>query len=325
MAPTLKTVKHLCLASGNRCAFPKCDEPMVTGTTIVGEICHIKAVSPGGPRYDAAQSEDERHGVDNLLLLCRPHHKVIDDDEIAYTVTRLTDMKNAHEGSATAMSDGQANAAAAVLVSVGQSGGLVAGTINAHAIHLHAAPADTAGRTAMLAYFAPELARLFARQNSSIGRILPNYSSTSMQQGPIPGDTWLSLIPGQPDLYPSAPEFQRLAPEDATLLVEFYDSLNEIADILGGWVGVHPLADYNAWNLLLQKATNNLVLGEKAVARFCPDREYDATIPAAGTLFTQSQRVLNIVSRAQQAFWDRHAASKSARSRVRRPGFRRRH
>lgn len=41
--PTTKTIKCLFAASGNRCAFPGCDRPLVTG-----EICHIRARSPGG-------------------------------------------------------------------------------------------------------------------------------------------------------------------------------------------------------------------------------------------------------------------------------------
>jgi hypothetical protein len=59
---------------------------IVQGDTLVGEICHIKAANPGGPRCDANQTAAERHGYDNLILLCGTHHTVIDDDEEAYTV-----------------------------------------------------------------------------------------------------------------------------------------------------------------------------------------------------------------------------------------------
>ena len=93
--PSAKTIKRLFAECGNGCAFPKCNTPMVDteSGTIVGEICHIKGKSPGGPRYDAAQTERKRHGYDNLLLLCDPHHKIVDDDPIAYTVERLLNMK----------------------------------------------------------------------------------------------------------------------------------------------------------------------------------------------------------------------------------------
>jgi hypothetical protein len=64
----------------NRCAFPGCTTPIVmtdTGT-LVAEVCHIRAQSEKGPRYDPSQSDEERHGFDNLVLMCRVHHKVID-------------------------------------------------------------------------------------------------------------------------------------------------------------------------------------------------------------------------------------------------------
>jgi hypothetical protein len=46
--------------------------------TITGEICHIRARNEGGPRFDVTQSEGERHGFENLVLLCRRHHKMVD-------------------------------------------------------------------------------------------------------------------------------------------------------------------------------------------------------------------------------------------------------
>jgi hypothetical protein len=84
--PTDATIKRLFARSGNRCAFPKCPVEI--------EMCHIKAARPGGPRYDPLQSAAERHGYDNLILLCGTHHSVIDDDEEVYTVERLIKMKN---------------------------------------------------------------------------------------------------------------------------------------------------------------------------------------------------------------------------------------
>ena len=136
-APSMKTVKRLCLVSGNQCAFPKCSETMVLGTSIVGEVCHIKGASPEGPRYDLNQTDEDRHGFDNLLLLCRPHHKVIDDDPIAYTVERLARMKQTHEATTGEMKEAEAATAATLLIGVNQSGGLMAGHVNAHTINIH--------------------------------------------------------------------------------------------------------------------------------------------------------------------------------------------
>jgi hypothetical protein len=73
--------------------FPKCSVEIVQGDTVVGKICHIKAVSPNGPCYDPRQTATKRHGYDNLLLLCANHHTMIDDDLEAYTVDRPVKMK----------------------------------------------------------------------------------------------------------------------------------------------------------------------------------------------------------------------------------------
>lgn len=50
-----------------------------------------------GPRYDNTQTDQERNGFDNLILLCPNHHSVIDNDEKAYTADRLLKMKLDHE------------------------------------------------------------------------------------------------------------------------------------------------------------------------------------------------------------------------------------
>src|SRR5947209_5850094 len=89
--PSRPTVKRLFAVSGNRCAFPKCSTPLVDAGSgsIIGEICHIKGEKPTAVRYDAAQSQEDRHGFDNLILFCGVHHKVVDDNESAYTFERL--------------------------------------------------------------------------------------------------------------------------------------------------------------------------------------------------------------------------------------------
>lgn len=65
--------------------------------SVICEICHIAAQNTGGPRYDATQDCESRHGFDNLVLMCGPHHKVIDDDESTHTRDRLLEIKADHE------------------------------------------------------------------------------------------------------------------------------------------------------------------------------------------------------------------------------------
>jgi hypothetical protein len=97
--PSRPTVKRLFALSGNRCAFPECSTRLVERDTgsVVGEVCHIKGEKPTAPRFDQAQSNEERHGFGNLILLCNVHHKVIDDNPQTYPIERLLKMKEDHE------------------------------------------------------------------------------------------------------------------------------------------------------------------------------------------------------------------------------------
>jgi hypothetical protein len=134
--PATTTIKRLFAISGNRCAFPKCTSTLVDGKKVVGKICHIKARNEGGPRFDPNQTSEERHGYDNLILMCGRHHDVIDDDEEAYTVEYLRRLKAKHEQNAVTLSEDEAEEGVKLLLldqsvsSINQSGGVFAHTIN---------------------------------------------------------------------------------------------------------------------------------------------------------------------------------------------------
>jgi hypothetical protein len=140
--PSLPTIKRLFAHSGNRCAFPRCTATLIDGSTVVGKVCHIKGARPGSARYDAQQSAAERHGFDNLILMCGGHHDMIDADDEAYTVDRLLKMKANHESRAASIDDDFAEQAAHLLInqpvtSVNQSGGITAHTVRADTINLY--------------------------------------------------------------------------------------------------------------------------------------------------------------------------------------------
>lgn len=149
--PSLPTVKRLFTMSGNRCAFPDCSTPIIDpqSGSIVAQVCHIKGEKRTAARFDEKQNPAERHGFDNLILLCGRHHKVIDDDANTYTVEILTCMKLGHEKGATRMKeldDASANSLAntvsynitqgSVITTTNQSGGQ-----NAHSIVNNYGPA----------------------------------------------------------------------------------------------------------------------------------------------------------------------------------------
>lgn len=95
--------KLLIAQSGGRCAFPMCREVLVEPgsdpdpAVFLGEMAHIVGESHHGPRGGAALAEEERGRHTNLILLCRPHHKVIDTQVFTYSVGVLQQMKADHE------------------------------------------------------------------------------------------------------------------------------------------------------------------------------------------------------------------------------------
>lgn len=96
--PNVTTIKRLFAASGNVCAYPGCNTPIVEESgTITGEICHIKARSENGPRYDKTQTDNDRHSYSNLILLCGRHHRIIDKEPEIYDVESLVEIKKIHE------------------------------------------------------------------------------------------------------------------------------------------------------------------------------------------------------------------------------------
>lgn len=98
MEPTRTTVKRLFAVSRNHCAFPGCELPIVEDSgTITGIICHIRARSKGGPRFDPKQSDEARHAFENLILMCGRHSKVIDSEPRLYTVAKLQGFKVDHD------------------------------------------------------------------------------------------------------------------------------------------------------------------------------------------------------------------------------------
>lgn len=100
MAISDKDRKILWARSGNQCAFCRCELVMKSEAgddSIIGEECHIVARSSDGPRGDELISIAQLDSYGNLILLCRNHHGVIDNQPNIYTVEVLKKMKSWHE------------------------------------------------------------------------------------------------------------------------------------------------------------------------------------------------------------------------------------
>lgn len=84
--------------SGNQCAFPGCEASLLSPNgAIVGEFCNIESLSSGGPRYNAQSTAQERLGLDNLLVLCPTHHRLIDAMPDLYTIGWLRQIREGYE------------------------------------------------------------------------------------------------------------------------------------------------------------------------------------------------------------------------------------
>lgn len=62
-----------------------------------GQYAHIIGDSPDGPRGDKTLSEDYCSDINNIMLLCPKHHKMIDTLVKKYSVETLRRMKKHHE------------------------------------------------------------------------------------------------------------------------------------------------------------------------------------------------------------------------------------
>lgn len=105
MAISEKSIKLLWSNSAGRCSFTGCQERLAVEESAeyspytLGEMAHIKGNKPTSNRYDKKQSQIQRDGYENLILLCPTHHTLIDkkENEDRYSVEILHEMKREHE------------------------------------------------------------------------------------------------------------------------------------------------------------------------------------------------------------------------------------
>ena len=89
--------------SGNQCAHPDCTNPVIERATeesddhVAAQICHIYAISSDGPRGKSGLTQQELNSPENLILLCRHHHGIVDGQHETYSVTWLEQWKQSHE------------------------------------------------------------------------------------------------------------------------------------------------------------------------------------------------------------------------------------
>lgn len=95
-----KDIKVLWGRPAGRCSMPDCRKllcPYPQPGSVLGEMAHIVAESPNGPRGAYNISQEKRDSYANLILLCPEHHIIIDDHPDIWTVDKLMTLKMEHE------------------------------------------------------------------------------------------------------------------------------------------------------------------------------------------------------------------------------------
>src|SRR6266850_3490138 len=98
-----RTKQLLWSKAAGRCSFPDCRKELVHEASsqdrevFVGEIAHIVAQSPGGPRGKTLTADEGIDAYDNLLLLCHEHHEIIDQQAATFPGKKLVQIRKDHE------------------------------------------------------------------------------------------------------------------------------------------------------------------------------------------------------------------------------------
>lgn len=103
MAVTARDKTILWAKAAGRCSYPSCrkqlikDGSLANEDVLVGEVAHIVAQNASGPRGEQDPPGGTRDGQANLILLCREHHTIIDQQPGQFPVAKLVQWKADHE------------------------------------------------------------------------------------------------------------------------------------------------------------------------------------------------------------------------------------
>jgi len=79
---TAGTERALYAFSGTTCYFPDCTAPVIVfvgGEPVCNvQIAHVFGANANSPRYDPSMTNSARRAFANLILLCTPHHTIVD-------------------------------------------------------------------------------------------------------------------------------------------------------------------------------------------------------------------------------------------------------
>lgn len=110
-----RIINQLLVKSAGRCQYRGCNKSLYNDLVTKRNfnqsyLAHIVADEPGGPRGDAKLSEILAKDLNNLILLCDSHHRLIDKEDIpGHQKPLLLEMKKEHEDRISRVTDIAAN------------------------------------------------------------------------------------------------------------------------------------------------------------------------------------------------------------------------
>lgn len=149
-------------------------------------------------------------------------------------------------------------------------------------------------------YFSPELKRVIGGVLRIHERACVGFSGSSFDSGAKPNDLKEDFLPTHPVLYPSTPAFADLPPEDASSLIDFYDSLNALEHGVENWWEREGQLPANVFNSFLHDAERSLRLALICLERFDIDKNFPPQYESWGTLFSRLERMLGSAEKQWQ-------------------------
>lgn len=144
-----------------------------------------------------------------------------------------------------------------------------------------------------VAALAPELQRSIERVHYILDRTVANFICESSVNGVKTNDLQSDFRPYLPTLYPSAPQVRDLAGEKAIALIRYYDSLNELTNLIDDWWEREGQLAVNIFNSLMHAAEKSIRLGMICIGEFDLEARFPPPYESWGTLTFRIERSLD--------------------------------
>ncbi len=163
----------------------------------------------------------------------------------------------------------------------------------------------TKKETDAVAALAPELQRTIERVKYILDRTVANFACESSSNGTKTSDLQADFRPYLPALYPSSPLVRDLTGEKAIALIRYYDSLNELSNLVEDWWEREGQLAVNIFNVLMHAAEKSIRLGLVCVGEFDLEARFPPPYKSWGTLTSQIERSLDSAIKSRQHHLDR--------------------